>query len=108
MRLLTMTHGAPELAALRRGELLGGLELLTRLNSGLDRLSEPDLVVLREEVVATHVLQVEADEVLVVTVLAAGLHVLNGHFFAFIGAGVWTGKLFVRSISAVRPHRASH
>jgi hypothetical protein len=33
--------------------------------------------------VAAHVLQVQADEVLVVTILMAGLHLLSGHFFTF-------------------------
>jgi hypothetical protein len=46
-------------------------------------LREPNFVVFGEEIVAPHVLQVEADEVLVVTVLTTGLHVLYGHFHGF-------------------------
>ena len=84
VRLLALTDGTTELAPLGGRELLRGLELGARLDAGLDRLREPDLVVLGEEVVAADVLEVQADEVFVVTVLAAGLHVLDGHFFAFL------------------------
>ena len=51
---------------------LVGLELGARLDAGLDGLGEADLVVLGEEIVETDVLEVEADEVLVVTILAGG------------------------------------
>ena len=49
----------------------------------IDLLRETDLVVFGEEVVATDVLEVEAYEILVIAVLAAGLHVLDGHCAAF-------------------------
>src|SRR5262249_40233669 len=104
VRLLALPECAAQLAALGRRELLGGLELGARLVAGLDRLREPDFVVLREEIVAAHVLQVEADEVLVVTVLAAGLRVLHGHFFGFRRAGgrwVWRAVNFGRALAVL-------
>ena len=74
---------AAQLAALGGGELLGGLELGARGDAGLDGLSEPNFVVLGQQVVATDVLEVEADEVLVVAILTTGLHGLGGHCAAF-------------------------
>src|SRR5690606_30840479 len=56
--------------ALARGRdiLAAGVELLDRLFAGLDRLGEPDFVVLRQKRVLPDIGEVQADEVLVVTV----------------------------------------
>src|SRR5262245_42931826 len=86
-------------AALGRGQALGRLELIACFDTGLDRLGEPDLVILGEQIVATYVLEVEANEVFVVAVFAAGLHGLYGHCIAFrIGD--------LGSLSARSKHRA--
>jgi hypothetical protein len=45
-------------------------------------LREPDLVVLREQVVATDVFEIQTYEVFVIAVFSAGLHWL-GHLFTF-------------------------
>ena len=83
VRLLTEADAAPELTALGGGELLRRLELGARHDAGLDGLREAYLVVLGQQVVTTDVLEVEADEVLVVAVFTTGLHVLCGHSAAF-------------------------
>jgi hypothetical protein len=68
-----------ELAALGGRQLLGGLELCVRGDTRLDRLGEADLIILGQEVVASDILEVETYEILVVSVLTAGLDVLGGH-----------------------------
>ena len=50
---------------------------------GFYGLGQPALVVLGQQIVTTHVLEVEADEVLVITILVARLHLLYGHLFTF-------------------------
>ena len=72
-----------------------------RGNAGLDRLREPNLVVLGQEVVATDVFEVQAYEVFVVAVFTAGLHVLGGHFAAFrcrCRAGSCSGRRALKSL----------
>ena len=89
MGLLALTDRAPKVAALGGGELLGGCELCSGGDAGLDGLRQTNLVVFGEQVVAADVLEVEAYEILVVAVLTTGLHVLDGHFAAFRSR--WSG-----------------
>ena len=54
-----------------RGELLGRrVELLERFLAGLDRLGEPDLVILGQQRVLADVGEVQPDEILVIAVNA--------------------------------------
>ncbi len=86
--LFTLADRATKLAPLCGRQLLGGLELRSRGNAAFDGLGEADLVVLGEEVMTTDVLEIQTDEILVVTVFATWFHVLCGHCFTFNG-GRW-------------------
>ena len=65
-----------QLALLRRGQFLAGIELGDRFVAGFDGLRETHLVVLGEQRVLPDVGEVETDEVFVVTVDAIFGHLV--------------------------------
>ena len=91
VRLFALADRPAELTPLRGRHLLGRLQLGARFDALFDGLGEADLVVLGQQIVESDVLEVEADEVLVVTILAAGLD-LRGHVFLRVA-----GRMSARS-----------